>query len=117
MGESLRFGGLEVRAVDYREDGYQGAATGTRVEILTVEECATSGSATVSHQTWRLVDADGRTLGAAGGKMVNGHPTEDLPQMLASGQCLTTMLAIGVPADSIAVAVRDGPDDTWVLAD
>jgi hypothetical protein len=111
------FGGLEVRAVDYREAGYRGAASGTRVDIVTVEECAPSGSARVAHQTWRLVDVEGRTLGVAGGKMVNGHPTEDLPQTLAAGQCLTTMLAIGVPAGSVAAAVRDGPEAAWVLAD
>jgi hypothetical protein len=117
LGESLRFGGLEVRALDYRKAGYQGAATGTRVDILSVEECAEAGSANVQHQTWRLVDSGGRTLGVAGGKIVNGHPTEDLPQTLAAGQCITTLLAIGVPAGSMPVAVQDGPDDTWLLTD
>ncbi len=117
LGESLPFGGLEVRATDYRKAAYRGAATGTRVDVVTVEECAESGSETVHHQTWRLIDADGQTLGVAGGKMVNGHPTEDLPQSLSAGECLTTMLAIGVPAGAGAVAVQDGPDDVWALVD
>ena len=54
-------------------------------------------------------------LGVAGGKMVNGHPTEDLPETLAAGQCLTTRLTIGVPVDATAVAVQDGPDAAWTL--
>jgi xanthine/CO dehydrogenase XdhC/CoxF family maturation factor len=104
-----------VRALDYRAAGFDGAASGTRVDVVTVEECAEGGSAEVRHQTWRLLNADGRILGAAGGKIVNGNPTEDLPQTLSAGQCLTTKLAIGVPAGSAPVAVQDGPDDTWLL--
>jgi hypothetical protein len=117
LGESLRFGSLEVRALDYRKAGFEGGATGTRVDVVTVEECAEGGSTRVQHQTWRLVDGSGRTLGVAGGKIVNGNPTEDLPETLAAGQCLTTALAIGVPAGSAPVAVQAGPDDTWVLGD
>jgi hypothetical protein len=115
LGESLQVDGLHVRALDYRKAGFAGAATGTRVDVVTVEECAEAGSVRVQHQSWRLLDADGHALGAAGGKIVNGNPTEDLPQTLAAGQCLTTRLAIGVPAGSTPVAVQDGPDDTWRL--
>ncbi len=117
LGESLQVGALEVRALDYRKAAFNGAATGTRVDVVTVEECAEGGSARVQHQTWHLVDAEGRTLGVAGGKMVNGNPTEDLPETLYAGQCVTTMLAIGVPAGSTPAAVQDGPDDTWLLTD
>jgi len=115
LGQALQVGALEVRALDYDEAGYQGAATGSRVDVVTVQECAAGGSATVQHRSWHLVDSDGRTLGVAGGKMVGGHPTEDLPRSLAPGECLTTALAIGVAADAVAVAVLDGPDDAWAL--
>lgn len=115
LGESLRFRDLEVRALDYRKAGFDGAATGTRVDVVTVEECADGGSARVQHRTWRLVDAEGRTLGVAGGKIVNGNPTEDLPEVLSPGQCVTTMLVIGVPAGAEPTTVQDGPDAVWVL--
>jgi len=104
------------RALDYQKAGFGGGATGTRVDIVTVEECAEGGSTRVRHRTWRLVDSAGRTLGVAGGKIVNGNPTEDLPETLSSGECRATMLAIGVPNGSTPVAVQDGPDDTWTLA-
>ena len=117
LGASLTFGRLEVRALDYQKAGFDGAATGTRVDVVTVEECAEGGSARIHHDTWRLVDAGGHTLGVAGGKIVNGNPTEDLPETLAAGQCVTTKLAIGVPAGSVPLAVQDGPDAVWVLAD
>lgn len=116
MSETLSFGGLEVRAIAYRKAGNTVAATGTRVDIVTVEECAGSGSARVQHRPWRLIDAAGKTLGVAGGKIVNGHPTEDLPVTLPPGHCIQTRLAIGVPAGSVPVAVMDGPDNTWILA-
>ena len=116
LSESLPFGALEVRALDYQKAGFGGGATGTRVDIVTVEECAEGGSTRVRHRTWRLVDSAGRTLGVAGGKIVNGNPTEDLPETLSSGECRATMLAIGVPNGSTPVAVQDGADDMWTLA-
>jgi hypothetical protein len=116
LGESQTFGGLEVRALAYRKAGFDGAATGTRVDIVTVEECARGGPARVHHDTWRLLGPGGRRLGVAGGKVVNGNPTEDLPETLAAGQCVTTKLVIGVPAGSTPVAVQDGPTAVWVLA-
>ncbi|MEJ7630261.1 MAG: hypothetical protein WKF54_11785 [Nocardioidaceae bacterium] len=117
MSEPLRFGTLQVRPLAYRRAGFDGAATGTRVDIVTVEECAAAGFARVRHRTWHLVDAAGEPLGFAGGNIVNGNPTEDLPVSLSPGQCIDTKLAIGVPAGSTPVAVKDGPDNTWVLAD
>lgn len=117
LSETLTFGGLEVRAIAYRKAGFAGGATGTRVDVVAVEECAPSSPARVQHRTWRLVDAAGRALGVAGGKLVNGFPTEDVPETLSAGQCIRTRLAIGVPAGSTPVAVKDGPDNLWILAD
>lgn len=117
LSESLRFGSLQVRAISYDRSGVGGAANGTRLDVVTVEECASGATAQVQHRTWHLVSADGRTLGVAGGKVVDGHPTEDLPRTLYAGQCLQTKLAIGVPVGSTPVAVMDGPSNTWTLDD
>lgn len=121
MSEWLPFGRLNVRALDYRRSGVPssgaGARHGDRVDVVTVEECAASGSLAVPHHTWHLVDAAGRTVGTAGAKIVDGTTTEDIPETLASGQCRQTMLAIGVPSGSAPVAVKDGPSDIWVLGD
>lgn len=116
MSATLPVGALDVRIVGYRESGYRGAAQGTRVDILTVQECAVRGSARVRHTAWALLGADGARLGSAGGKMVNGAPTEDLPRLVPAGQCVTTPLAVGVPADADVVAARYGPDAVWILS-
>ncbi len=121
MSEWLPFGDLDVRALDYRRSGVSSAGAGgrrgDRIDVVTVEECAASGSVEVPHHTWHLVDAAGKTVGTAGAKIVGGAPTEDIPETLASGQCMQTMLAVGVSSGSVPVAVKDGPADTWVLAD
>jgi hypothetical protein len=115
LGEDRPLGPLDVRVIGYRRAGYRGAAAGTRVDLVKVQECAARGPTLVHHRTWRLLDADGRTLGRAGGKMVGGVPSEDLPHALAPGECLTTTLAIGVPARSVASLAQDGAHDTWTL--
>ncbi|MDQ1428499.1 MAG: hypothetical protein QOK39_1975 [Acidimicrobiaceae bacterium] len=117
MSDWLPLRGLRVRALDYRRAAVTGAAAGTRVDVITVEECASAKRARVDHRSWRLVARSGRTLGAAGGKIVNGTPTEDFPRTLSAGQCVETTLAVGVPRGSVPVTARDGPDDAWVLAD
>jgi hypothetical protein len=111
----LPFGALEVRALGYRRAGVTGART-SRIDVVTVEECADTGSALVRHSTWHLVDATGRTLGVAGAKAVDHQPTEDIPRRLEPSQCMQTELAIGVPQRSVAAAVKDGRHDTWDLA-
>ncbi len=117
LSEWLPFGSLNVRATGYERAGVGHAATGTRIDVVTVEECATSSTVTVRHQTWHLINAAGRTLGVAGGKIVNGQPTEDIPRQLSPGECDETMLAIGVPGDATAVAVKDGTENAWLLTD
>lgn len=112
----LGYGGLSVRALEYHRAGASGAR-GSRIDVVLVEECAVSGTSTVRHTGWHLVDAEGRTLGFAGGKVIGRHPIEDIPRTLAPGQCQRTSLAIAVPPDSAPVAVKDGARNTWILAD
>lgn len=114
LGVSVPFGLLDVRATEYRAHAFPGTP-GTRVDVVMIRECAERGSVRVDHRTWRLVGAQGATLGTAGGKLVNGSPTEDLPHVLAAGECQTTELTIGVPASATPAAVQDGPRDLWVL--
>lgn len=116
MAEWLPFGALDVRAMGYQKAGASGARD-SRIDIVTVEECADTGRSTVRHTTWHLVDAAGHTLGVAGGKIVGGHPTEDIPRRLDPPHCIQTRLAIAVPPSSVPVAVKDGSHNTWVLAD
>ena len=116
MAEWLPFGRLDVRALGYRRAAVQSNGA-DRIDVLTVEECAESGPVAVPHVTWHLVDAAGKTLGVAGGKIVNGQPTEDIPKTLSTGQCQQTDLAIGVPRSSEPSAAKDGPRNTWILRD
>lgn len=116
MSEWLPYKDLSVRVIQYTASVVPTSGSGDRVDGVEVEECAKGpGPATVSHQSWSLTDADGQTLGLAGGKIVDGSPTEDPPLHLAPGECAQTILSIGVPADATAVYVHDGPDNTWVL--
>ncbi len=117
LSEWLPYRDLDVRVLDYDRAGIASdAGADTRVDVVAVEECAHAGAdAVVSHRQWRLVDSAGRVLGAAGGKVVGGAPTEDLPLRLDAGSCATTSLTVAVPADADVTAVRDGTDTTWVL--
>ena len=117
MSDWLPLRGLRVRVLDYRKAAVGGAAASTRVDVITVEECATRKPTRVDHRSWRLLNRSGRILGSAGGKIVGGIPTEDIPRTLSAGQCERTRLAVGVPRGSAPVAAKDGPDDVWVLAD
>lgn len=114
LDEWQRVGGFQVRAVSYDAGGGGTGARGTRIDVVQVEECADEGTETPRHAGWHLVDAAGRSLGAAGAKLVDGHLLEDIPVAIPSGSCRETELAIGVPTSSSPVAVRDG-SATWLL--
>lgn len=110
----LTFDGLEVRAIGYRRAGVASGGA-DRIDVVTVEECATTSTDAVAHHTWHLVDAAGKTLGVAGAKIVHRVPTEDIPRELAPGGCRQTQLAIAVAESAVAAAVKDGPAATWLL--
>jgi hypothetical protein len=117
MSEWLPYGALDVRALSYKKGRVSIGTFRSRLDVVTVEECADTGSAVVRHRTWHLVDASGHTLGSAGAKLVGNSPSEDIPQHLTPGNCLQTELVIQVPWRSVPVAVKDGANNTWVLAD
>jgi hypothetical protein len=116
LSEWLPYDDLTVRVLDYEPAVVPATGSGDRIDSIEVEECASRARpATVTHQSWSLADTSDVTLGLAGGKLVDGTPTEDPPLHLEAGECAKTFLAIGVPADSRAVFAHDGPDTTWVL--
>jgi hypothetical protein len=116
LSEWLSYRDVNVRVLDYQVGPAPTSGSGERVDQLQVEECApASGPVTVTHQDWALADASDVTLGLAGGKFVGGSPTEDPPLSLDAGECATTLLAVGVPVESVAVFAHDGPDTRWVL--
>ena len=116
MSEWLPYKNLSVRVIEYTASVAPAPGFRDRIDAVQVEECAKGpGPATVSHQSWSLTDAEGKTLGRAGGKIVDGSPTEDPPLQLAAGECAQTILSVGVPTDATAVYAHDGPDNTWVL--
>ncbi len=71
---------LNVRVLGYKRSALPKPNAKTRLDVITVEECAPAKhSLVVPHNHWMLVDSDDVILGRAGAKLVHGKAIEDTP--------------------------------------
>jgi hypothetical protein len=116
FGEWQEYHRLNVRVLGYQRSALPKPNAKTRLDVITVEECAPAKhSLVVPHNHWVLVDSNNEVIGRAGAKVVHGKATEDTPVRLAAGACRRSDLVIAVAYFAIPDVVRDGTVATWSI--